>query len=193
MSSVDHSRLPEDEITNTSLGREVVETFAYGCIEYMLQHDMPLTKEGFEQLVEHSRETGLNGRVAFQMSSWTQNKLQSSFPLSAFGSPMDDERLEKFRKRPSLRNRMLNLGLGEDDNTLEPDQKHELLERFAEYFGGKESIPILRALIVGDCQRDLVFRRIEQIVQQGDVRTQLDRFIGTTVTDDSADIPAKQD
>ena len=193
MSSVDHSRLPKDEITNTPLGREVVETFAYGCIQFMLDHDMPLTSEGFEELVEYSRKTGLNGRVAFQMSAWTQNKLQGTFPLSAFASPMDDERLERFRKRPSLRNRMLNLGLGEDDNTLPPDQKHELLERFAEYFGGAEAIPILRALITGDCQRDLVYRRIEEIVREGDVRTQLDRFIGSSNIDDSPDIPPKHD
>jgi len=109
----------QSEITRTALGRSVVEVMAYGCIQEMLKGKLPFTDEGFQALVEHSRVTGLKGKISFQMQGWTQRRMQALFASS--GLPMrfiEDANLEGFRKKPSLRNRMLDVGLGPADTSL---------------------------------------------------------------------------
>lgn len=177
MSEAPQERLPEDEITTTGFGKHIVEVFAYGCIDYMMDHGFPLTAEGFEQLVQHSRETGLNGRVAFQMKPWTQKRLQEHVPMAMFGEPIDATRLEKFRARPSLRNRMLAAGLGENDDSLPSEEKERRMGAFLDFLGGDQARPVVQALLRADCQRDLVWKRIEDLLREGDIREKLGKFI----------------
>lgn len=180
MSDIPHKRLPEDEITTSAFGKHIAEVFAFGCIDYMIDHGFPLSPEGFDQLVQHSRETGLNGRVAFQMKPWTQRRLQEQVPMAVFGQPIDGARLEKFRSRPSLRNRMLAAGLGEEDDSLSPEEKGRRMSAFLEFLGGEQARVVVKALLRADCQRDVVWRRIEELVQDGDVRQKLANFIGSS-------------
>ncbi len=166
----------QSEITRTPLGRNIVEIFAYGCMQQMIDRDIPLTEEGFRQLVVQSQETGLKGRIAFQMFAWTQQRMQDLFAGTGIPfRPFDDERLEKFRAKPSMRKRMLNLGLGPDDTTLTDREKKQKLTRLREYLG-EESADVLEALRFGDCQRDLVWKRIEQLIAAGDHLNALEKF-----------------
>ncbi len=166
------------DITRTPLGKEVVEILTFGSIQYMLDHQLPLTAEGFAALVEHSRETGLNGRVAFQVYDWTQRKLQELFAKGT-GIPVSasEGTAERLRRKPSLRSRLLSLGLGGDDPTLDVGQKQELLERVAEFMGGGVA-DILEALRHGECQRDLVMARILELAASGNIDEQLAAFRG---------------
>ncbi len=164
------------DITESPLGRDVVDVLAFGCIQYMLEHGMPLTGTGYEQLVTHSRETGLNGRIAFQVYDWTQERLQALFAgrrgLPATGGEGVAERL---RSKPSVRNRLLAMGLGGDDGSLGENEKRERLERMKEFLG-PEVGAILEALRHGECQRELVWARIARAVAEGDVEKQLAAF-----------------
>lgn len=166
----------QSEITRTPLGTAVVEIMAFGCIQQMLELDIPFTSEGFEKLVTHSRETGLKGRIAFQMHGWTQRRMQELFSKS--GLPMrlmDDERLAQFRKKRSLRNRMLDLNLGPNDATIPDAEKVERLARFRSYLGD-EAADVLEALRYGDCQRDLVWKRIQEVCTAGDPQAALEVY-----------------
>ena len=164
------------DITVTELGRNVVEVMAFGCIEYMLEQGLPLTAEGFERLVAISRETGLNGRIAFQMKDWTQQKLQRL--LLGASAPAHDVApgiAERLRTKPSVRKRLLALGLGGDDATLDEEAKAHILRRVQERLG-PEVGPILEALRHGECQRELVLERIVQIAADGDPSSALRAF-----------------
>lgn len=166
----------QSEITRTPLGRNIVEIFAFGCMQQMIDRGIPLSAEGFEQLVLHSQTTGLNGRIAFQMFPWTQQRMQALFAGSGFPiRPIDEGRLQAFRERASLRTRMLNFGLGPDDTTLTEEEKRETLAHVREYFG-EESADVLEALRFGDCQRALVLKRLLQIVETDDPHAALENF-----------------
>ncbi|MBM3227592.1 hypothetical protein FJZ27_01865 [Candidatus Peribacteria bacterium] len=172
----------QSEITRTALGRSVVEVMAYGCIQEMLKGKLPFTDEGFQALVEHSRVTGLKGKISFQMQGWTQRRMQALFASS--GLPMrfiEDANLEGFRKKPSLRNRMLDVGLGPADTSLPDGEKQERLERFRSYLG-EDAADVLEALRYGDCQRDLVWKRIQEICTRGDPQRALEEFRATSPT-----------
>jgi hypothetical protein len=149
---------------------------AFGCIQQMIDLCLPFTDEGFQALVEHSKETGLKGRISFQMHGWTQRRMQALFAKS--GLPMrlmDDARLEQFRKKRSLRNRMLDVGLGPNDGSLSDAEKTERLARFRSYLG-EEAADVLEALRFGDCQRDLVWRRVQEICASGDPASVLEEY-----------------
>ncbi|MSR67490.1 hypothetical protein EXS65_01515 [Candidatus Peribacteria bacterium] len=168
--------LRQSEITRTQLGRKIVEIFAYGCMQQMIDKGIPLTADGFQQLVVHSQETGLKGRIAFQMFAWTQQRMQELFVGTGIPfRPFDDQRLESFRAKPSMRKRMLGLGLAPGDATLTDEEKMEKLTRLREYLGA-ESADVLEALRFGDCQRDLVWKRIEEIMAAGDHLVALENF-----------------
>lgn len=53
------------DITSTQTGKQIVNIMAKGVLRYMQEHQIPVTKEGYESVVEHSKESGLNGKIAF--------------------------------------------------------------------------------------------------------------------------------
>lgn len=165
------NRTPEQAIATTPLGRDIVELFAFGCLEYMIQHQLLLTEEGFNRLVQISEETGLNGRIAFQVSTWTQQRMQLLFHRASGISvtPADDNSVMKLRRSTSIRNRLLSVldGTEQDD------------ELFASLIGwlGEDVRVVLEALKSGDCQRDLVWEKIKTILaDEGDAAEKIEQF-----------------
>lgn len=163
------------DITENPSGKKIVEILSYGCIEYMLQQGIPVTAEGFEQLVSISRETGLNGRIAFQMSDWTQQKLQTLFAKqTGFPIRTQDGVAERLRGKRSIRQRLLAMGLGGEPDA-DANEREKLLS-ILENILGPGSKNLIDALRFGECQRDLVAERIAQIVAVGNLEEQLRVF-----------------
>ncbi len=165
------NRTPEQAITTTPLGRDIVELFAFGCLEYMQEHQLPLTEEGFKRLVQISEESGLNGRIAFQVSTWTQQRMQCLFYRASGISitPADEKKLVKLRSSTSIRNRLLSVLDG-----TEADR--DFFALLTEWLGDEVRV-VLEALKNGDCQRDVVWEKIKIILEgEGDVLTKIDQF-----------------
>jgi len=170
--------LSQKSITDVKYGQDVVEILSFGCIQYMLDHDIPLTAGGFERLVTLSKDTGLNGRIAFQTYEWTQRKLQALFAQGS-GLPVQsidsEKRLNRLRKRPSIRKRLLAHGLGDKDTAMTDDEKIQFLQKMREMLGD-DIADVFEQLVRGDCQRELVWNRIEEIKRAGDVERALEKF-----------------
>ena len=165
------NRPAELEITQTPLGKEIVDLFAAGCLQYMLDNGIPLTADGFERLTQISRENKLNGRIAFQVYLWTQRRLQQLFSAIANVPvmPAVQEKMPSLRGKKSIRNRLLDLLSQDDENSK------ALLDAILERIGGDAKV-VITALRSGDCQRDLVWTRMEEILKTGDPAEHIGRY-----------------
>jgi hypothetical protein len=159
------------EITQSGLGRDVTELFAMGMLEYMTQNGIPVTDEGFERVVQISRDTKLNGRIAFQSFTWTQQRLQQLFSqVSGIPAmPADAKRTKRLIKKKSIRNRMLDMLSGTEADS------GRYLDSLSERLGGDAQL-VLEALRKGDCQRDIVWKRMQEIVRDEDVKTAITSY-----------------
>ena len=165
------------EVTRTPFGRDLVELLTFGCIQYMLDHRIPLTQEGFQQLVVIAQTNGLKGRIAFGVYEWTQQRMQALF-VQRTGTPFrpfDAQRMAALDSRPTFHRTLRQLGLGPDNDRLGDAKQRQLLDVIREYLG-PDAADVIEALRVGDCQRDLVWQRISQIVESGDPVAQLNAF-----------------
>jgi len=165
------------DITGTEFGREVVNVMAYGCLQYMQDNNIPITCEGFQQLVQISAESGENGRIAFQEYQFTQLRLQQLFTAQTGIAPMKlvNGGLQRLKKKPSLRNRLLALGVGPDSQSLPDNEKAVIIETVKRHMGDQVG-DVIDALIRGECRRDLVWSRIEEIKTEGNISDLINEY-----------------
>jgi hypothetical protein len=179
MSNAPNSKSTNDspDITRTEFGREVVNVMAHGCLQYMQDHKIPITPEGFQELVQVSIDKDLNGRIAFQMYPFTQMRLQQLFSAQTGISPMklSEGGLDKLRKKPSLRNRLLSLGIAPDSQQLPAVEKEVIIDRVKRHMG-EDVGDVIDALIRGDCRRELVWERMKEIQKDGDIQLSIRQY-----------------
>ncbi len=157
---------------DSRLGREVVEILAYGSMQYMHEHGIPFSQEGFDQLVQESRNTGIGGRIAYMMHDWTLERMKNLFaehaniPKTPVTSPdKARERSEGFTKK------LLEMidGSSSNDSGL---RSSSTLSRLV----GPEIAELVEVFREGDCQRHLVWEKIQSIIAEDDPMEKLEKY-----------------
>lgn len=158
-------RTKAPDVTGTEAGRELVDIMAHGVLAYMRTEGIPATPQGYAEVVARSRESGLNGKIAFIdreakiriMELIGRHTGMAGFLVSSTSPDGGDI-------SQSISDRLRKAHLMPGDTTIPEEMKTHLLQRLREVVGD-ELYPIIEASRLGDCQRELVWKRIEEIIQ----------------------------
>lgn len=159
------------EVTDTDLGRKVIDVLAYGSIQYMLDNQIPLSEAGFQQLVETSRDSGIGGRITYMTYEWTLMRMKRLFAEHAHipETPTSSERAR--RKSEKFTEKLLAMIDGSstaDSGISTPPSTSRFL--------GPEIMHLIEVFRAGECQRQHVWNKIQSIIADGDPMEQLENY-----------------
>jgi len=163
-------------ITNSRIGRELVNIFARGVISLCRQHPeilpLPRTIEEFQAgIMNYSRVTNLQAGIAFLADRQAHRDFYELLGINPdyAGRPYD-ELLELAKSDQSLaRGLQLVFAFSTPARPCDKEKAEAALRRNAQIFreaGGPDFEAIAVAFENGDCQYELVFQEMQKLLEE---------------------------
>lgn len=157
-------------ITDSSVGKKLVQIMAEGLIGYCDEQRLPYprTYQAFEEtIVQISRIIGFQAGI-FVIHKPSQRKFYELLGMNPDYAGKPYAELFEMAKRDPVLKRGMSL-LSAFSTPLNPKTRNETLSINAKIFreiGGPEFELIAQAFETGDCQRDLVFDEMQNILKE---------------------------